>query len=208
MLQGFHVIFSTYGFWLPNDPRGSWSTWIRRWQLLRFGSATKVRTRRSVANAQHDVTLRANAKKALTYPEVFLTGRQALSAAIGFRKAACESNYAIHACSVLPQHVHVVLGPNMRDIRRIVGHLKGRATQELEHDGLHPLADYHRKDGTLPSPWGQKSWVVYIFSEEHMRAAIRYVEDNPLKEGKRRQTWSFVKEYTVSGAGRRSKLRR
>lgn len=25
MVIGYHVIFSTYGFWLPNDPRGSWS---------------------------------------------------------------------------------------------------------------------------------------------------------------------------------------
>ena len=39
MLHGFHVIFSTYGFWLPNDPRGSWSDWVRRWELVRFGKA-------------------------------------------------------------------------------------------------------------------------------------------------------------------------
>jgi len=25
MVIAYHAIFSTYGFWLPNDPRGSWS---------------------------------------------------------------------------------------------------------------------------------------------------------------------------------------
>lgn len=33
MVLGFHVIFSAYGFWLPNDPRGSWSDWVRKWEL-------------------------------------------------------------------------------------------------------------------------------------------------------------------------------
>ena len=25
MVHGYHVILAAYGFWLPNDPRGSWS---------------------------------------------------------------------------------------------------------------------------------------------------------------------------------------
>jgi REP element-mobilizing transposase RayT len=208
MPHGFHVIISTYGLWLPNDPRGSWSTWIRRWELLRFGPATKVHTRRSVADAPHGGALRAAAKQALRYPEVSLSGRQALSAAMGFRQAVDESNYAIHACSVLPQHAHLVFGPHDRNIRRIVGHLKARATQQLKLDDLHPLAGFRQKDGTTPSPWGRNSWCVFIFSESHMRAAIEYVKNNPLKEGKRRQRWSFVKEYSTGDTARRSKLRR
>jgi REP element-mobilizing transposase RayT len=210
MLHGFHVIISTYGFWMPNDPRGSWSDWIRRWQLLRFGAATKVSTRRSVAGAPHDRTLRQAAKSALMYPEVSFTGRQALSVSVGFRRAAEEGEYSIHACSILPQHVHLVIGPHKRDIRKIVRHLKGRATQQLKLDGLHPLTGFFQPDGTTPSPWARNSWSVFIFSEEHMRAAIQYVGDNPLKERKRRQNWSFVVPYPTSNAGTatRSKLRR
>src|SRR5687768_1248463 len=114
MVHGFHVIFSTYGFWLPNDPRGSWSDWVRRWELLRFGVATKVNSRQSVAGTAHDPQLRAAAKAALLYPEVHFTGRQAQAVGIGFRDAVTESNYVLHACSVLPQHVHMVLGPHDR----------------------------------------------------------------------------------------------
>jgi hypothetical protein len=36
---------------------------------------------------------------------------------------------------------------------------------------------------------------VFLDSEEALETAIRYVEDNPLKEGKRRQKWSFVKPF-------------
>jgi hypothetical protein len=50
MVLGYHIILSAYGFWLPNDPRGSWSETIRVYELLQFGPATKVKTTRSVAH--------------------------------------------------------------------------------------------------------------------------------------------------------------
>lgn len=195
MLHGFHVIFSTYGFWLPNDPRGSWSDWIRNWDLLRYGPATKVDTRNSVAGIKHDVELRKRAKASLAHPEVFLTGKQAQAAGLGFRAATDEADYSILACSILPQHVHMVIGPHVRDIDRIVGHLKARATQRMNEMGIHPLAKHRQNDGTVPSPWGRKCWKVFVLSQRHLREAIEYVERNPLKEGKRRQSWSFVRAY-------------
>lgn len=192
MLHGFHVIFSTYGFWLLNDPRGSWPDTVRRWELAQFGPATKVSTRRSVAMIDHDHELRRAAKRALTYPEVKLTGRQSRSAATGFHMATEEAGYLVYACSNLPQHAHLALGPHRRPIRRIVGHFKARATQQLVQDCLHPLAEFTQPDGTTPSPWAHGSWTVFLFSEEHLRRAIEYIERNPLKEGKPRQRWSFV----------------
>ena len=47
MIRASHVIFSAYGFWLPNDPRGSWSDFVGSWELQRFGPATKVNVRHS-----------------------------------------------------------------------------------------------------------------------------------------------------------------
>ena len=41
MVHGYHVIVCAYGFWLPNDPRGSWSDFVGKWELVRFGKATK-----------------------------------------------------------------------------------------------------------------------------------------------------------------------
>ncbi len=203
MLHGFHVIFSTYGFWLPNDPRGSWSDTVRCWELARFGPATKVDTRRSVATVAHDRELRHAAKLALQFPEVHFTGRQARAVGTGFAAATAEAAYSVYACSLLPQHVHLVLGPHRRNVRRIVGHFKARATQQLGQEHLHPLAEFTQSDGAVPSPWAQGSWVVFLFSEEHLRRAIEYVERNPLKEGKPRQHWSFVTPYTGRGKPRR-----
>jgi hypothetical protein len=33
----YHVVFGAYGFWLPNDPRGSWSDFVASWELFRAG---------------------------------------------------------------------------------------------------------------------------------------------------------------------------
>ena len=50
MIIGYHSIFGMYGFWLPNDPRGSGSDYVASWELFRHGAATKVASRRSVAH--------------------------------------------------------------------------------------------------------------------------------------------------------------
>ena len=68
MVLAYHVIFTAYGFWLPNDPRGSWSEWVGSWELLKFGRATKTDTRRSVAAAPHNVHGRQLATAALKRP--------------------------------------------------------------------------------------------------------------------------------------------
>jgi hypothetical protein len=36
-MLAFHAIFTAYGFWLPNDTRGSWSDWVGAWELFRRG---------------------------------------------------------------------------------------------------------------------------------------------------------------------------
>jgi hypothetical protein len=59
MILAFHSIFTAYGFWLPNEPRGSWSDFVGSWELRRFGPATKVTTRRSIAEKPYDRKLKA-----------------------------------------------------------------------------------------------------------------------------------------------------
>src|ERR671928_232003 len=54
MVHAYHLIITAYGFWLPNDPRGSWSDFVRAWELVRFGKATKTDERRSLAHRPHD----------------------------------------------------------------------------------------------------------------------------------------------------------
>jgi REP element-mobilizing transposase RayT len=192
MIRAYHAIFTAYGFWLPNDPRGSWSEFVGSWELFRFGRATKTDERRSLAARPHDRALRNAAKQALKYPAVHFDGAQALAVARGFSQAIGEHGYRVYACSVMPEHVHMVVGRCDRPIERIVAHLKAKATVQLNGEGCHPLVSCSGRRGGPPTPWAENCWKCFLNTDEDIARAVRYVQDNPAKEGKRPQRWSFV----------------
>jgi len=208
-----HVIFGAYGFWLPNDPRGSWSEYVFSDALYEFGPATHVRhvsvsgaacgtprsgfagetANRSRAHDPHDVNLRLAAKEALQYPPVVFTGIQARAVSRGFSRFTRETQIPIYACAIMPDHVHLVLGNHERSIKSLVGHLKSFATKQLNEEGINPmLAVSPAKPRT---PWARGCWKVFLDNEEAVRRAIHYVEQNPVKDGMRPQKWSFVVPY-------------
>jgi len=194
MVRAYHVIFSAYGFWLPNDPRGSWSDFVRSWELLRHGQPTKVTTRASLAHEDHDHTRRKEAKKALRYPPVTFDGRQAQCVGKGFGNAVAELGYPVVACAILPEHVHMVVARCGRKIEAIVSHLKANATRQLKDASLHPLTLF-ANEGRIPSPWTRSFWKVFLNSDAQIEKAITNVEDNPTREGKPRQHWTFVRPW-------------
>jgi REP element-mobilizing transposase RayT len=192
MVLASHVIFSTYGFWLPNDPRGSWSEFVGAWELFRFGRATKVDTRRSVAAAPHDLARRMAAKAALKYPPVCFSGVQARAVGRGFAAFAARTDLTVWACSILPEHVHMVVARHRYPAEQVVTLLKGAATRQLLHEDLHPLAAFGAAGSRPPPPWARGEWKVFLSDAEAIERAVRYVERNPLKEDKPVQQWSFV----------------
>jgi len=195
MVLGHHLIISAYGFWLPNDPRGLWSDFVRAWELVKFGEATKVHTTRSVASKPHDWELRQAAKEALKYPAVNFTGMQARSIGAGFARYLTRSGVIVWACSILPDHVHLVVRRHRYDAEVMIQQFKGNATMRLNKDKLHPLAGFAEAGRPAPSPWGERGWKVFLDSEADIWRAIRYVENNPLKERKQKQQWSFVTAF-------------
>ena len=195
MVYASHVIFGAYGFWLPNDPRGSWSDFVGAWELLRFGRATKLDTRRSTALDFHDGDARLAAKEALKYPPVQLTSAQARAVGMGFATLAAKAGLTIWACSILPEHMHLVIARHRYKVEQAVNLLKGEATRELVDQEIHPLAAHADQDGKPPKAFGRGLWKVFLESAEDIVAAIRYVEENPIKEGSPKQRWTFVTEF-------------
>jgi len=201
MVIGFHVILTAYGFWLPNDPRGSWSDFVGAWELVRFGRATKTDERRSLAREPHDRRARVRAKQVLKYPAVRFTGRQARAIGRAFAHFVKGSRLNVWACSILPEHTHLVVGHHCTSVESIVNRLKGAATGRLNAEGIHPLRDFATRDGKPPKAWARGLWKVFLGTPADVRRAVRYVEDNPAKEGLPRQRWSFVTPFDVERSG-------
>lgn len=64
MVHGYHVVLAHYGFWLPNDPRGSWSEFVASWEIARFGKTTRNLEQRKLAQlSAEELALREAAKK-------------------------------------------------------------------------------------------------------------------------------------------------
>jgi REP element-mobilizing transposase RayT len=192
MVRWYHAIFTAYGFWLPNDPRGSWSTFIASWNMLRFGEATTTDERRSVAHRTHDRAFRLAAKESLRYPPVRFDARQRALIGEGIARACGESAITVYACAIGWDHVHAIVNRHDHPIERVAGHFKGRATQALSAADLHPFAKYHSSGTALPTPWARKCWSVFIDDQIQLRAAIEYVRAHPMKEGLAPQRWEFV----------------
>jgi REP element-mobilizing transposase RayT len=192
MVRWYHLIMTAYGFWLPNDPGGSWSEFVGSWELAKFGFATKVDGKRSLAHDPHDIAQRLAAKNALRYPPVRFDETQRAYVAEGFARAIAEGPYAIHAASIGHDHAHLVTSRHERTIERVARHLKSKATMALTQAGVHPLSAHRKSDGTTPTPWAEGIWSVFINDEQQLDAAIRYMERHPAKEGLPPQVWPFI----------------
>ena len=201
MVLAYHLILSAYGFWLPNDQRGSWSEFVRAYELTAFGPATKTNTRQSVAGRRIDATRRAAMRTALVRQPVLFDGHQARALAFGFADYVGRSMVPAHACAIMPDHVHLVIGRLRLSIERICEQLKGVATARLNREDRHPFVDQPYRSDRLPTPWARKGWWVYLDSATDVRRSIRYVNENPVRAGLRPQRWSFVAPYELCEEG-------
>ncbi len=196
MIHGYHVILPHYGFWLPNDPRGSWSEFVASWELARFGTTTRHMEQRTLAQlSDEELATRDSMRKALRYPPVTLTGMEALSVATGFQDQGEKSGYAIWACAILPEHTHLVLSRHRYKVEQMANLLKGAATTQLIADHLHPLAMHAKPGERPPGMWARHQWKVYLDSDEQIENAISYVNGNPIKEDKPEQKWKWITPY-------------
>jgi REP element-mobilizing transposase RayT len=193
MVRWYHLIMTAYGFWLPNDPRGSWSDFVGSWELLKFGPVIKATEKRSLAHDPHDRPTRLAAKAALKYPPVRFDEKQRQAIAEGFAMAVSESDYVLHALCIGHDHGHAIVSRHDRSIEQIARHLKSKATMAMTRHGVHPLAAYTNNQGIVPTPWAANCWSVFINDEVQLAAAIAYVERHPEKEGLPAQSYGFLK---------------
>ncbi len=117
------------------------------------------------------------------------TGLQARAIGRGIAAYSRRAKLLVWACAILPDHVHLVLGPHRLAVDQIVIQVKGDATKQLIHENLHP---FEPVDGRRPKCFARGQWRVFLDTEADVARAIRYVEENPIREGLPPQRWTFV----------------
>lgn len=133
----YHIIFGAYGFWLPNDPRGSQSKYVFAPRLTLFGPPRplKADTALSPADAEQ---LRAMQSQ-LDRPVVRFNAAQTAVIADGFGDIIGKLGLVFYAAALMPDHVHIVAARQEMYAEDIAGHLKRAGSRSLRKAGLHPF---------------------------------------------------------------------
>ena len=185
MVIGYHLIWTAYGWWLPNDPRGSSSHEIRVERIADLGELHQGRK----AVQPHSSELRRfydQARGALKHPLLIFASSDFARIAEAFTAVVSEQKYTCYACAIMPDHVHALIRRHRDKAEEMIVKLQARSRQRLIEATVrsvdHPV-------------WGGPGWKVFLETREDMERIVEYIRKNPIKAGLPEQKWAFVKEY-------------
>jgi REP element-mobilizing transposase RayT len=185
MLLGHHLIMTAYGWWLPNDPRGSSSHEIRVEHLQGLGDLHHGHKALQPLPAE----LRAfyeSAETVLKHPLLTFSDADLAELAAAFAETIRERRYTCYACALMPDHVHLLIRAHRDRAEAMLRALQDASRSRLRLRDLRP---------PVHPVWGGPGWKVFQSSVRQLCDTIRYIEDNPLKHRRPRQHWDFVTPY-------------
>jgi REP element-mobilizing transposase RayT len=181
----YHLIWTGYGWWLPNDLRGSTSRFIASDLLKEIGELHYGRKRIQPARSTL-LHFFDSAHARLDFEPLIFTDRDIETIASAFRTVIARLKYTCYACAILRDHVHVLIRKHKDQAEDMISNLQRESHIALRDAGLvhmeHPV-------------WGGHGWKVFLDEPEDIRRTIGYIEKNPIPFRMPVQKWSFVKEY-------------
>lgn len=180
-----HIVWTGYGCWLPNDPRGSFSQDVGSDKIAQLGGSHYGRRRtqpaRQIVNEFY-----AEARPILNHPLLKFTQQQFELIAQGFTDAIKQQSYTCYACAILPNHVHLLIRKHKHRAEQMIEVFQAasrlRISQARIADPDHPV-------------WTVGGWKAFLHHPDGILRVIRYIENNPVKERLPEQSWEFVKPY-------------
>lgn len=181
----YHLIWTAYGTWLGNDPRGSGSHGVYTRELADLGEVhfgrKKLQPQRSKVKEFYNV-----AEQRLTFPVIRFDAIQIAAIGNSFAETIQRHRYTCYACAIMPDHVHLVIRKHRERAEQMIAAFQGESRARLFQQRL------------LPSEhpvWTRNGWKVFLDTPASVRMRIRYVEENPRKARRPSQSWPFVVLY-------------
>lgn len=185
MIVGHHLIWTAYGCWLPNDPRGSSSQEIRVPLIAELGELYRGRKVIQPTSAEIRAFYSA-ADEVLKHPRLTFTDQVVGLLAESFGQTIQQQRYTCYGCAIMPDHVHMLIRRHRQIADAMIQHFQEDSRQALIAAGQrasdHPV-------------WGGPGWPVFQNSREDMERIVKYIRENPIKAGRPEQRWPFVKPY-------------
>src|SRR3989304_2630332 len=173
-----HLVWTAYGTWLGNDPRGRRSRPVYTPALAALGEVhygrRRIQPKRQVVHEFYQ-----EAESRLQFPIICFSEQQFTVIAAAFAETIRNRHYTCYACAIMPDHVHLVIRKHRDTAEEMIEYFQVgsrqclRSREIMPHD--HPV-------------WTLKGWHVFLDSTAAVRGRIRYVEGNPQKDGLPQQT--------------------
>lgn len=170
---------------MPNDPRGSGSLEVREEKLADLGVVHLGRKKVQPGRQELREFTRA-ATPRLDFTPLWYDDakRQTVGEAIG--EVVNNVGYTVWACAVLKTHAHLCIRRHRDDAvtmwEKFAEETRNKLRVFADVDDDHPV-------------WSTRPFKVFLYTPEDVRRVIRYIEQNPEKEGLAAQTWEFVTSY-------------
>jgi REP element-mobilizing transposase RayT len=185
LIIGYHLIWTAYGCWLPNDPRGSSSHELRVDRLAELGEVHEGRKRVQPVSAEIRAFYR-EADDLLAHERLPLSDEEIPLVGASFGRTIRPHRYTCYACAILPDHVHLLIRRHRDRAEQMIQHLQEESREALIAAGRRPVNH---------PVWGGPGWKVFQNSPEDMRRIVRYIRNNLVKHRRPEQHWDFVLEY-------------
>ena len=185
MVAGYHLIWTVYGYWLPNDIRGSTSTEVRVASIkdlaaLHYGrkpAQPSSKELRTFLGRAHDEL--KHSVHTLSQDDIAVVGK-------AFATLVAERRYLCYACAIMPDHVHILVRRNPDRAEEMIKQFQDASRQALIHTG-----DW----GATHPVWTQGGWKGFMNSQKDFQRTIEYIRANPKEIKLPEQLWDFVVPY-------------
>ena len=187
MVIAYHLIWTVYGWWLPNDPRGSGSRAIGSDVIAQHGEVHFGRKRVQPPSAE----LRAFYRRAaplLSHDLLSLDAPARLAVADAFAEVIALHKYTCYAAAIMPDHVHLLIRKHNHSSEEMIETLKQVSRLRLSTLRIRPENHPHLD-------WRGRLESFSRHSRRHSPHDPRISKANPLKLGLTARRFPFVKVY-------------
>ena len=183
-----HLIWTLYGHWLPNDPRGSGSEELRDPKFAALGEIHHGRKPARMQPSRKELReFHKQAEPLLEFSRFWIdeAKRQAIGKAI--EESVAVRGYTVWACAILSNHVHMVIRRHRDNVLTMWNAIAEDVRLELA--GFSDVGSEH-------PVWATRPYKVFLRTPDEVRGRVEYVEGNPTKEGLPPQHFDFVQSYS------------
>ena len=180
MTCGIHLIWTTYGTWLPGDSRGHWSSLFDLYgNIIEKGGKLNL----------PDSATRKRALDNMLEPPKYLDAEEIEIVANELSRHVGEPPAPpAWAVTIESNHMHLLVGPVEEDLKQFAGRIKGRTSSEV---------GAMAKNRDRERVWTSGYWKVFLYDAEAVRAVKDYIDAHNIRRGLPAEPYSWIKPIDI-----------